>query len=433
MVAITAQKTAPQDPADKLTNNENVNVVNTQDEAVESWLALPENQGINLSNLSQSDLRSLIAHLESFKKQPWAKSQDFKDLLSDLKVCEKNWIQANSSGNDLTMLNAKLLSQNIILDAIKNFVPKSEFTAAKGAVTSQLSALEDLIEHLKTMDSGDWSAIDGDKTVAELTTLIQKIENLVEILEGQDINGKSIDGLNQFKTDLQTALTTYEAAMQEALKAEDPELAQKIALSDFKENTANAKLSYYNSIGMSNQDPLYVAELNAVERENIWQNTLQTKWSSDSVPQPQDNSVEGLEDYLTTLQGERQRILEKGGSEEERRTALAYIDGKIKITDRAVRAGSGGSHVEQMGAFVDFYDSMQTFEINQMEINRLAALESAGGENVSADDKAAFTKLATEIEAEQEKIRVILKAVMDTVGNIYSGLQRFEQAAANAV
>jgi len=331
------------------------------------------------------------------------------------------------------MLNAKLLSQNIILDAIKNFVPKSEFTAAKGAVTSQLSALEDLIEHLKTMDSGDWSAIDGDKTVAELTTLIQKIENLVEILEGQDINGKSIDGLNQFKTDLQTALTTYEAAMQEALKAEDPELAQKIALSDFKENTANAKLSYYNSIGMSNQDPLYVAELNAVERENIWQNTLQTKWSSDSVPQPQDNSVEGLEDYLTTLQGERQRILEKGGSEEERRTALAYIDGKIKITDRAVRAGSGGSHVEQMGAFVDFYDSMQTFEINQMEINRLAALESAGGENVSADDKAAFTKLATEIEAEQEKIRVILKAVMDTVGNIYSGLQRFEQAAANAV
>jgi len=63
MVAITAQKTAPQDPADKLTNNENVNVVNTQDEAVESWLALPENQGINLSNLSQSDLRILIAHL----------------------------------------------------------------------------------------------------------------------------------------------------------------------------------------------------------------------------------------------------------------------------------------------------------------------------------------------------------------------------------
>lgn len=411
-------------------------VINTQEEAVQSWLAQPGNKNVDFENLTLEELKSLIAYLETFKNQPWAKSQDFKELVSDLKELGKNWTQANASGDDLAIMKAKLDGQLGLLNALESIVPRDqrgEIIEAKKDVTEQLYAVNDLMLSLAENDE-QWNAqANGETTVLRTNEQIQKIENLEKILENQGVENPALtDSLGLLKGDLQAALTVYNEAMSQANGSDNPELQKKIALSEFRENTAKAKLAYYDSIGLSNKDPLYIAEQNTIAREDIWQNALKTEWSAENVPKPTDTSKEGLEDYLETLKMEREAILAQGGTEEDVKLALLYIDKKIEVTATAVNALSdpGNSDtVDEAGVFFKFYESMQAVEIAQLDAGIAKANDAASKNGISADEKKKFIDLAADLEAKKEVIQTKLDAVMGVLKDVYRQIAEFADYA----
>ena len=128
----------------------------------------------------------------------------------------------------------------------------------------QADAVAEVMSAISTSTSS-WSAENNIKTVDQVNELLAKLD----ALEASGVNLNSV-GLGTLKTELITAKAAYESSIAADPSAEN----QQLALSQFRESVAKAKMNYLLSTGLSASDPKVQAEQKVMRSEDLWQYNL---------------------------------------------------------------------------------------------------------------------------------------------------------------
>ena len=186
--------------------------VDTAEEAVQAWLN--QNPGVNLADMSKSELTRLINFLQSQSGQPWAQGSDLNALITDLKQIRNSW--DSSTGTDpLNQLDSELKSELALLRVLAEHTQGTDaLDTAIAELQPQADAVAAVMSAISTSTSS-WSAENNIKTVNQVNELLAKLD----ALEASGVNLNSV-GLGTLKTELITAKAAYESSI-----AADPKQA----------------------------------------------------------------------------------------------------------------------------------------------------------------------------------------------------------------
>ncbi|WP_291811052.1 hypothetical protein [Limnobacter sp.] len=365
--------------------------VDTAEEAVQAWLN--QNPGVNLADMSKSELTRLINFLQSQSSQPWAQGSDLNALITDLKQIRNSW--DSSTGTDpLNQLDSELKSELALLRVLAEHTQGTDaLDTAIAELQPQADAVAEVMSAISTSTSS-WSAENNIKTVDQVNELLAKLDTL----EASGVNLNSV-GLGTLKTELITAKAAYESSIAADPSAEN----QQLALSQFRESVAKAKMNYLLSTGLSTSDPKVQAEQKVMRSEDLWQYNLETDWDVSEIPGPEGYSEKELQSYLDELKLQYSFAVDRGDTNAQR-----YISTKMSQIEGALNSLVEGN--DGFGVSINLFLDLKGTDIAEKTRLRDEAFKNG--------DQALVDQLDQEIES----ISKLVEAVMSEFSAIMSKL-----------
>ena len=326
--------------------------IDTVDEAIRNWLN--QNGIADLSSLSKEQLDKLISDLQQLSGIP-----GLEGLIQQLQQLQTTWAttpNSNSLANLKSTTNNQIQLVSILATATTNI---DSLDTALTTLNTRLSEINITAQMLGN-STGAWNSSTNTYTVMETQNLL----NQLSILESQGVDLNAV-GLGTLRNQLQTALTAYRNAI-----ASNPTAPNELALSDFREAVARAKLNYYhNTLGLSSDNPQVLAEQSVIDGEELWQSYLTaTEWNASLLPPLENLNLASINQNLEQLRLCYQFAQQRNESPE----VLQHINAKIEILQRAAAQLQNGDDPNTVGiTLVTELMGLEIAELTRLENNAL--------------------------------------------------------------